>query len=41
MLKQRNPTARRQAAETLGRLSDLGEGLRGALVRQAVRNITG
>ena len=41
LLKQRNPTARRQAAETLDQLGGLGEALRGALVRQAVRNITG
>lgn len=41
LLKQRNPAARRQAAENLARLGDLGEALRGALVRQAVRNITG
>lgn len=41
LLKQRNPAARRQAAESLAQLGDLGEALRGALVRQAVRNITG
>jgi len=41
LLKQRNPTARRQASETLDQLGGLGEALRGALVRQAVRNITG
>lgn len=41
LLKQRNPAARRQAAETLDQLGNLGEALRGALVRQAVRNITG
>jgi DNA-binding transcriptional MerR regulator len=41
LLKQRNPAARRQAAENLAHLGDLGEALRGALVRQAVRNITG
>jgi len=41
LLKQRNPAARRQAAETLAQLGDLGEAMRGALVRQAVRNITG
>ncbi|MEY2397789.1 MAG: hypothetical protein QOJ00_963 [Actinomycetota bacterium] len=41
LLKQRNPAARKQAAETLIRLGGLGEALRNALVRQAVRNITG
>lgn len=41
LLKQRNPAARRQAGETLLQLGTLGEELRSALVRQAVRNITG
>lgn len=41
LLKQRNPTARRQAGETLDQLGALGDELRAALVRQAVRNITG
>lgn len=41
LLKQRNPAARRQAAESLEQLGHLGETLRGALVRQAVRDITG
>lgn len=41
LLKQRNPAARRQAGETLLQLGVLGEDLRAALVRQAVRNITG
>ncbi|HVV35528.1 MAG TPA: MerR family transcriptional regulator [Acidimicrobiales bacterium] len=41
LLKQRNPAARRQAAESLEQLGRLGEGLRAALVRQAVRDITG
>ncbi len=41
LLKQRNPAARRQAGETLAQLGVLGEDLRAALVRQAVRNITG
>jgi DNA-binding transcriptional MerR regulator len=41
LLKQRNPAARRQAAESLEQLGHLGEALRGALVRQAVRDITG
>lgn len=41
LLKQRNPSARRQAGETLEQLGALGDELRAALVRQAVRNITG
>ncbi len=41
LLKQRNPAARRRAGETLAQLGVLGEELRAALVRQAVRNITG
>jgi hypothetical protein len=41
LLKQRNPAARRQAAESLEQLGNLGQSLRGALVRQAVRDITG
>jgi DNA-binding transcriptional MerR regulator len=41
MLKQRNPQARRQAVEALRELSQLGQGLRAALVRQALRDHTG
>ncbi|HVE94739.1 MAG TPA: MerR family transcriptional regulator [Acidimicrobiales bacterium] len=41
MLKQRNPAARRQATDTLNELAELGQSLRGALLRQAVRDITG
>ena len=37
MLKQRNPQARRQATETLTELSRLGQGLRQAMLRQALR----
>jgi DNA-binding transcriptional MerR regulator len=37
MLKQRNPQARRQATETLAELSRLGQGLRAAMLRQALR----
>jgi DNA-binding transcriptional MerR regulator len=36
LLKQRNPTARQQAADTLGDLSTLGESLRAALLRAAL-----
>ena len=37
MLKQRNPDARRQAVETLNELARLGQGLRGAMLRAALR----
>ncbi|MDQ3979002.1 MAG: MerR family transcriptional regulator [Actinomycetota bacterium] len=37
MLKQRNPQARRQATETLTDLSRLGQSLRAAMLRQALR----
>jgi DNA-binding transcriptional MerR regulator len=37
MLKQRNPDARRQAVETLNELARLGQGLRGAMLRSALR----
>lgn len=37
MLKQRNPEARRQATEALADLSRLGQGLRAAMLRQALR----
>lgn len=37
MLKQRNPQARRQAVETLTDLSRLGQSLRVAMLRQALR----
>ena len=38
LLKQRNPTARRQAVDTLEDLARLGEGLHSAFVRAALRN---
>jgi len=38
MLKQRNPRARRQAAETLSDLARLGQGLRAAMLRQGLRS---
>jgi DNA-binding transcriptional MerR regulator len=41
MLKQRNPQARRQAIETLLQLSRLGNQLRAAALRQALREYTG
>jgi hypothetical protein len=41
MLKQRNPQARRQAVETLHQLSRLGNQLRAAALRQALREYTG
>jgi DNA-binding transcriptional MerR regulator len=37
MLKQRNPQARRQATDTLAELAGLGQGLRQAMLRQALR----
>jgi DNA-binding transcriptional MerR regulator len=41
LLKQRNPTARQQAIETLQELGRLGQGLRNAMLRQALRDHTG
>jgi DNA-binding transcriptional MerR regulator len=41
MLKQRNPTARRQAYDTIGELAELGESLRAAMLRQALREYAG
>lgn len=38
MVKQRNPVARRQSLEALADLVRLGEGLRGSLLRQALRH---
>ncbi|CAN5867209.1 hypothetical protein BH24ACT3_BH24ACT3_11330 [soil metagenome] len=40
MLKQRNPAARQQALDTMGELALLGQGMRAALLRQALRNTT-
>ena len=40
LLKQRNPTARQQAAENLGEMARLGEQLRTALLRAALRDHT-
>jgi DNA-binding transcriptional MerR regulator len=37
LLKQRNPEARRQAVETLEELARLGQSLRGAMLRQLLR----
>jgi DNA-binding transcriptional MerR regulator len=41
LLKQRNPAARRQAVEALEELCQLGQRLRAAMLRQAVKGITG
>jgi DNA-binding transcriptional MerR regulator len=41
LLKQRNPQARRQAVETLGELSEMGQRLRAAMVRQALKGLVG
>jgi len=38
MLKQRNPQARKQATEALAELSQLGQGLRAAMLRQLLRH---
>jgi DNA-binding transcriptional MerR regulator len=38
MLKQRNPDARRQASETLAELARLGQQLRSAMLRNALRD---
>ena len=40
LVKQRNPQSRRQAVENLAELARLGEGLRGALLRSALREHT-
>jgi hypothetical protein len=40
LIKQRNPTSRRQALDTLAELSQLGSDLRGALLRGALRQYT-
>jgi DNA-binding transcriptional MerR regulator len=40
LLKQRNPTARQQAADNLGELAGLGEQLRAALLRGALRDLS-
>jgi hypothetical protein len=40
LIKQRNPTSRRQALDTLAELSQLGGDLRGALLRAALRQYT-
>jgi hypothetical protein len=40
LVKQRNPASRRQAVETLAELARLGETLRGALLRGALRQHT-
>jgi hypothetical protein len=41
MLKQRNPRARRQAVDTLVELGKLGQGLRAAMLRTALKDHTG
>jgi DNA-binding transcriptional MerR regulator len=41
MLKQRNPAARRQALDTLVELGKLGQGLRAAMLRMALKDHTG
>jgi len=41
LLKQRNPESRGEAVRSLAELSELGQSLRAALLRQAVRGFTG
>ena len=41
LLKQRNPQARQQAVDTLAELAKMGQSLRTALLRQALREHTG
>jgi DNA-binding transcriptional MerR regulator len=41
LVKQRNPDARRQAVANLGELTELGESLRSAMLRQALKTYTG
>jgi DNA-binding transcriptional MerR regulator len=41
LLKQRNPQARRQAVETLGELSEMGQRLRAAMIRSALKGLIG
>jgi len=41
LLKQRNPEARRQAQQALEDLTQLGQSLRAAVLRQAVRRLSG
>ncbi len=41
LLKQRNPDARRRAIEAMGELSELGQRLRAAMLRQALKGLSG
>ena len=41
LLKQRNPEARRQAVESLEEMTRLGQSLRAAVLRQALRRLSG
>ena len=41
MIKQRNPASRRRAVETLAELASLGEGMRAAMLRNALRTYAG
>lgn len=41
LLKQRNPAARQQALELLGELAELGDQLRAAMLREALREYLG
>jgi hypothetical protein len=41
LLKQRNPDARRRAAEMVSELTELGQGMRAALVRRSLQDLLG
>jgi hypothetical protein len=41
LVRQRNPEARQRAGRTADELTQLGQGLRGALLRNAIRDLLG
>jgi hypothetical protein len=41
LVRQRNPEARQRAGSTADELAQLGQGLRGALLRRAIRDLLG
>jgi hypothetical protein len=41
LVRQRNPEARQRAGRTADELAQLGQGLRGALLRSAIRDLLG
>jgi hypothetical protein len=40
LMKQRNPASKRQAIDTLGEMAGLGQRLRSAMLRQALKDVT-